>query len=87
MIHRPFSHLAFDTGIDRSTVRRIFDETTEPKIAAIHANAPRVLGIDEFKLRGRFRCILTDVENRRPYDLLDAHDATPHLFSPCGSAR
>jgi transposase len=25
--------------------------------------------------RGRYRCILTDVENRRPYDLLEAHNA------------
>jgi transposase len=74
VIHRPFGDLAVDTGLDRSTIRRIFDEITTPKIAAIHANAPRVLGIDEFKLRGRYRCILTDVENRRPYDLLTAHN-------------
>jgi len=75
VIHRPFSDLAVDTGVDRSTIRRMFDEIAAPKIANIHANAPRVLGIDEFKLRGRYRCILTDVENRRPYDLLEAHNA------------
>ena len=70
----PFAALAEETGVDRTTVQAIFSAYAAPVIARNQAEFPRVLGIDEVYIAGRYYCTITDIERSRPYELLPAHN-------------
>lgn len=71
---RTFTALADDVGVNEKTVRNIFREHVS-KIDEQHVvMLPEVLGIDEIKLDHKYRCVLTDVKNRRMIDMLRNRD-------------
>jgi transposase len=65
-----FVVVARETGLDEKTIRHVFDDYVETKTKAMPFETPKVLGIDELKLVGSFRCILTNIEKCSVFDML-----------------
>lgn len=80
-----FTRLSEHIGCDEKTIRNIaFDHVTE-LADRFEPYLPNWLGIDETKLDGEMRCILTDVGRNVPIDILPNRDkqtvaAWFHLF-------
>src|SRR3546814_16227867 len=56
--------------LDEKTVRDIFNARAEFLGRWHRFETPRILGIDELYLNKRYRCILTNIEERTLLDLL-----------------
>lgn len=79
-----FAVVSRETGLDEKTIRHVFDDYVEAKSKAMPFETPRVLGIDELKLVGSYRCILTNIEKCSVFDVLPARkkaDVIQHLQS------
>lgn len=57
-------------GVDEKTVRHVFDDYTERLAREVRFEAPRILGIDELKIIGQYRAMITNVEKLSVFDLL-----------------
>jgi transposase len=68
--NHPYAYVADTTGLDEKTVREIFKKKAEFLAAWHRFETPRCLGIDELYLNRRYRCILTNLEERTLLDLL-----------------
>lgn len=68
--NHPYAYVANTTGLDEKTVREIFRKKAELLAAWHRFETPRYLGIDELYLNRRYRCILTNLEERTLLDLL-----------------
>lgn len=73
-VERTFAQVGRMVGIAEKTVREIASRVTDAQLDARQIIAPVVLGIDELKLAGERRCILTDVGEGRVLDLLPSMD-------------
>ncbi len=69
-INQPFAKLAREVGVDEKTVRGIFDSVVDN--FKTQFETPTVLGIDDVKCAGSFRTILTNLEKRSVFNLLDS---------------
>lgn len=69
-LKRTFTGIAEDVGTDEKTVRQIFAAYAKELDVQHKVYTPEWLGIDEVHLTRQMRCVLTDVYNRRPLDLL-----------------
>ena len=65
-----FSEISREVGLNDKTIRAIFDDYVTELESEIHFETPRVLGIDEIKIIGQYRCILTNIEKNTVFDLL-----------------
>ncbi len=68
--NHPYAYIADTTGLDEKTIREIFRKRAEYLAAWHHFETPCFLGIDELYLNRRYRCILTNLEERTLLDLL-----------------
>lgn len=68
--NHPYACVADSTGLDEKTVREIFKKKAEFLGRWHRFETPRCLGIDELYLNRRYRCILTNLEERTLLDLL-----------------
>lgn len=69
-----FALVAKRYGVDEKTVRAVAAERMEALTANHRPKLPRVLGIDETKVAGELRLVLTDVERRKLLDMLPGRD-------------
>lgn len=69
-LKRTFTGIAEDVGGDEKTVRKIFSAYAKELDAQHKIYTPEWLGIDEVHLTQHMRCVLTDVYNKKPLDLL-----------------
>lgn len=69
-LKRTFTGIAEDIGADEKTVRQIFSAYAKQLDIRHKVYTPEWLGIDEVHLTRQMRCVITDVYNRRPLDLL-----------------
>jgi transposase len=79
---RPFSPIAADIGIDEKTVRNVFEDHAEHLRETIRFETPTWLRIDELKIIGEYRCMITNIEKRAIFDLLPTrrqHDLMPYF--------
>ncbi|MPQ75813.1 ISL3 family transposase [Hydrogenovibrio sp. JE_KL2] len=79
-----FAVVARETGLDEKTIRHVFDDYVAEKSKEMPFETPRVLGIDELKLVGSYRCILTNIEKCSVFDMLPSRkkaDVMKHLKS------
>ncbi len=68
--NHPYTFVAAQTGLDdEKTVRDIFNARAEFPGRWHRFETPRILGIDELYLNKRYRCILTNIEERTLLDL------------------
>lgn len=79
-----FAVVARETGLDEKTIRHVFDDYVDTQSKVMPFETPRVLGIDELKLVGSYRCILTNIEKCSVFDMLTSRkkaDVVQHLKS------
>lgn len=65
-----FSEVGRDVGLSDVSVSNIFSDKVRDLERRYEFKTPRVLGIDEVKIMGEYRCILTNIEKLTMYDLL-----------------
>lgn len=61
---RPFTHVAYDIGVNEKTIRNIAAERIDSLSAAHELRAPRILGIDEVTVMRRPRAVFTVIRAR-----------------------
>ena len=69
-IRETFRKVADQLGVDPMTVRRIFDDFSATFQTKGRFQTPEILGIDELKIVGDYRCMLTNVQKLTVFDLL-----------------
>ncbi len=69
MIHT-FSEVGRDVGLSDVSIRHIFDDMVADLERRYRFETPAILGIDELKIIGQYRCILTNVGRNTVYDIL-----------------
>lgn len=62
--------VARDLGVDESVVRRALRDYCATKEAGYRPMLPRVLGIDELRVGGEYRCVLINMEESTIIDVL-----------------
>lgn len=65
-----FMALAREVGVDNKTIRNIFDDLVARKKKEHPFQTPEVLGIDELKIIGNYRAMLTNIEQLALFDML-----------------
>lgn len=70
-LRKKFTEVSDDVGAEEKTIRSIF-KTYAARLDKERGPlaTPTLLGIDELKIGGRYRCIFTDVKERRLFDLI-----------------
>lgn len=71
-----FVRIANNIGCDDKTVRNIAGDYIAELNAEFKPYLPDWVGIDETQIDGKLRCIITDVVNRVPIDMLPDRDKT-----------
>lgn len=66
---KTFAALAREVAVDEKTVRHVFDDFIEEVEAKTQFRTPRVLGIDELKIIGQYRAMITNIERKTVFDL------------------
>ena len=69
-----FLHIADHVGCDDKTVRNLAGDYIKRLNSQYQPWLPEWLGIDETQIDGKLRCIITDVVNRLPIDMLPDRD-------------
>ena len=70
-LRRTYVAVAEEVGVSEGTIRSVFRAYAD-RLEADHVfSAPGVLGIDELHLRGKARCILTNISDRQILDFLE----------------
>ncbi len=71
-LRETFAALAREVGLDEKTIRHIFDDYIAECEARVHFETPRYLGIDEIKIIGAYRAMITNVERRTLFDMRES---------------
>lgn len=69
-MRKTFAQLAREVGINEKTIKNIFDDYVARLSSKVKFETPEFLGLDELKIIGEYRCILTNVSELSIYDLL-----------------
>lgn len=64
-----FASIARQVDMDEKTIRHVFDDYEAELSATLHFETPRYLGIDELKIVGAYRAMITNVERRTVFDM------------------
>lgn len=64
-----FAALARQVALDEKTIRHIFDDFVDELQSRIRFRTPRILGIDEIKVIGDYRAMITNVERKTVFDI------------------
>jgi len=67
-----FVALAREVGVDEKTIRHVFDDYVVRREKEIDAKTPAILGIDEIKIIGDYRAVLTNIGKSSVFDMLDS---------------
>lgn len=65
-----FAALSRDVGVDERTVRHIFDDYVARMQAEVKFETPEIMGIDELKIVGQYRAMITNVQAMSLFDML-----------------
>ncbi len=69
-LRKTFAELSREVGVDDKTIRHIFDDYVARLKETVAFETPEVLGIDELKIIGQYRAMITNVENLALFDML-----------------
>lgn len=69
-VRETFAALSREIGIDDKTVRFIFDDYVARRQKEVQFKTPEILGIDELKIIGDYRAMLTNIDKLTLFDLL-----------------
>lgn len=65
-----FSELSRQTGLSINSIRHIAQDHLNALEQSYLRPTPSILGIDEVMIAGEYRCVLTDLEHHRLFDIL-----------------
>lgn len=65
-----FAELSRQVGVDDKTIRHIFDDYASRMALTVKFETPVVLGIDEIKVVGQYRCVITNIQELSLFDIL-----------------
>lgn len=68
-LKKTFLSLAQEVGLDDKTIRGVFNDYVARVQKAVRFETPEFLGIDEIKIVGDYRAVITNVEKKTLYDL------------------
>ena len=71
-----FSKLAYRLGLDPKTVRLVFEETAQERIAKIAIETPEVMGIDSVKLGNQYVTVIVNIKKGTIVEMLEGHDVS-----------
>ena len=66
---KTFAALAREVDLDEKTIRHVFDDFIEEFETRVRFRTPRILGIDELKIIGQYRAMITNIERKTVFDL------------------
>jgi transposase len=69
-LRKTFADLSREVGVDDKTIRHIFDDYRTRLGETVHFETPRILGIDELKIIGEYRAMITNIEQLALFDML-----------------
>ncbi|MBU2782322.1 ISL3 family transposase [Acidithiobacillus caldus] len=69
-LRKTFAELSREVGVDDKTIRHIFDDYVARLKKTVVFETPEVLGIDELKIIGNYRAMITNVERLALFDML-----------------
>ncbi len=69
-LDRTFTQLAEDTGVVVNTIKNITLDFVEELERDIKFETPTIMGVDELKLMGTYRCVITNLAMNSLYDML-----------------
>lgn len=69
-LRKTFADLSREVGVDDKTIRHIFDDYVARLKRTVVFETPEVLGIDELKIIGQYRAMITNVEKLALFDML-----------------
>jgi transposase len=69
-LRKTFAGLSREVGVDDKTIRHIFDDYVARFKETVVFETPEILGIDELKIIGQYRCMITNVEKLALFDML-----------------
>jgi transposase len=67
---KTFADLSREIGVGDKTIRHVFDDYVARKRDTVHFETPEILGIDELKIIGQYRAMITNVGKLALYDML-----------------
>ncbi len=65
-----FTHLSEETGLAINTIKNISSDYIEELERTVKFETPTIMGIDELKLGGEYRCVITNLGMKSLYDML-----------------
>lgn len=68
----PFAVVARRVAMDEKTIRQIFADYVEELGSTIRFATPRFLGIDEIKIIGDYRAMITNIEHQTLFDMRES---------------
>ena len=69
-LKKTFADISREVGVDEKTIKHIFDDYIAHLKNTVHFETPEILGIDELKIIGDYRAMITNVEKLTLYDML-----------------
>lgn len=70
-LKKTFADISREVGVDEKTIRHIFDDYVEHLSSTVRFETPKILGIDEVKIIGSYKAMITNIEELSVYDLLE----------------
>jgi hypothetical protein len=67
---KTFADLSREIGVDDKTIRHVFDDYVARKKETVHFETPEIPGVDELKIIGQYRAMVTNVGKLSMYDML-----------------
>lgn len=67
---KTFADISREIGVDEKTIRHIFDDYADHLKKTIKFETPEILGMDEVKLIGSYKAMITNIRELSVYDLL-----------------
>lgn len=69
-LNSTFTHLSEETGLAINTIKNITSDYIAELENTVNFETPTIMGIDELKLGGEYRCVITNLGMKSLYDML-----------------
>jgi transposase len=83
-LYRPFRQVAAEVSCDEALVRELFNEHIARLDKFIRFETSEVMGIDEVHIKGRYICIITNLQHRTVVEVLELKDRAMLFNYLCG---
>ncbi|HER35050.1 MAG TPA: ISL3 family transposase [Halothiobacillaceae bacterium] len=78
-LRKTFADLSREIGVDDKTIRHVFDDYIRRLKETVVFETPEIMGIDELKIIGQYRAMITNIEKLALFDMLPTRNKTDLL--------